>query len=56
MTLLFAGGVMNIFWIAGLMIFMLAEKIMPAGRMVSQIAGIAMIAGGIWYFVGSSYP
>jgi predicted metal-binding membrane protein len=52
MALLFVGGVMNILWIVGLMILMLAEKIMPGGRILSKIAGVAMIAGGIWYFAG----
>jgi predicted metal-binding membrane protein len=56
MALLFVGGVMNIFWIAGLMIIMLAEKIMPGGRALSRIVGVAAIAGGLWYFAGVLYP
>ncbi|HWY60870.1 MAG TPA: DUF2182 domain-containing protein [Rhizomicrobium sp.] len=52
MALLFVGGVMNIFWIAGLMIFMLAEKILPGGWILSKIAGVAAIAGGVWYLAG----
>jgi predicted metal-binding membrane protein len=55
MTLLFAGGVMNIFWIVGLMIFMLAEKIAPGGRVLSKVAGVVMIMGGIWYFAGTPH-
>ena len=51
MALLFVGGVMNIFWIAGLMIFLLAEKILPGGRMLSRIAGVVAIAAGLWVFV-----
>src|SRR5208282_2367329 len=39
MALLFVGGVMNILWIAGLMIFVLVEKIIPAGRYVSRAVG-----------------
>ena len=51
MALLFVGGVMNILWIAGLMIFVLAEKIIPAGRYVSRLAGLAAIAAGAWVAV-----
>jgi len=47
MALLFVGGVMNVLWIAALSIFALAEKIIPAGLMVSQIAGIGLIVAGI---------
>lgn len=47
MALLFAGGVMNILWIAALAIFALAEKIIPAGRMVSRVAGIGLFAAGL---------
>jgi predicted metal-binding membrane protein len=52
MALLFAGGVMNIFWIAGLMIFVLAEKILPGGWVLSRIAGVAAAAAGLWYLAG----
>jgi len=56
MALLFVGGVMNIFWIAGLMIFMLAEKILPGGRALSRLGGVAAIAGGLWYFAAALNP
>ncbi len=48
MALLFVGGVMNVLWIAGLMIFVLAEKSVPGGRWVSRTAGIAAIAAGVY--------
>jgi predicted metal-binding membrane protein len=47
---------MNIFWIAGLMIFMLAEKILPGGRALSRLGGVAAIAGGLWYFAAALNP
>jgi predicted metal-binding membrane protein len=47
MVLLFAFGVMNFYWIAGLMIFVLVEKVMPHAGIVSRIAGLAAIAAGI---------
>lgn len=48
MALLFVGGVMNILWIAAISIFVLAEKIIPTGRLVSRIAGLALLAAGGW--------
>jgi predicted metal-binding membrane protein len=46
MTLLFVGGVMNILWIAAIAIFVLAEKVVPVGRVVARVAGTALIVGG----------
>jgi predicted metal-binding membrane protein len=48
MALLFVVGVMNLLWIAGLMIFVLAEKIVPGGRILGRLAGLAAIAAGCW--------
>lgn len=50
MTLLFLGGVMNILWIAALAILVLAEKLIPAGQVISRITGIGFIAAGILSF------
>jgi predicted metal-binding membrane protein len=47
MVLLFVGGVMNVLWIAALTIFALVEKISPAGRLVSRVAGLVLIAAGV---------
>jgi len=48
MALLFVGGVMNIVWIAGLTIFVLLEKVVPLGHVVSRIAGAGLLAWGGW--------
>lgn len=48
MVLLFVLGVMNLVWIAVLTLFVLAEKILPAGHVVGRISGIGMIAWGVW--------
>lgn len=48
MALLFAAGVMNLFWIAVLSAMVLVEKVAPFGRLIPRIAGIAFIAGGAW--------
>ena len=46
MLLLLAFGVMNLVWIAALMIFVLLEKVLPWPRAVARIAGVAAIAAG----------
>jgi predicted metal-binding membrane protein len=48
MALLFVGGVMNVMWIAAITIYVLAEKIVPAGRAISRIAGLGFFAWGVW--------
>jgi predicted metal-binding membrane protein len=52
MALLFAFGIMNVLWIVGLAIFVLLEKVIPAGRIISRIAGTLLIAAGIWFLIG----
>ena len=52
MALLFAGGIMNLVWIAGLAIFVLVEKVAPMGHWVARVAGVALIAAGVWLLVG----
>lgn len=46
MGLLFYGGVMNLLWIAGLMLYVIIEKLVPAGHWIGGIAGVALIAWG----------
>jgi len=48
MTLLFVGGVMNVLWIAGLMILILVEKVVPMGRLIPRLAGAVIAAGGVF--------
>ena len=48
MLLLFVGGVMNLLWIAALMIFALLEKLIPGGRVISRLAGAGALASGAW--------
>jgi predicted metal-binding membrane protein len=47
MALLFAFGVMNLLWIAGLMVFVLLEKVIPNARVVTRASGIAAVAAGV---------
>ncbi len=53
MALLFVGGVMNVLWIAAISVFVLAEKVVPAGRVISRISGAIFIAGGVRLLVGA---
>lgn len=46
MALLFVAGVMNLFWIAALSALVLLEKVVPLGRLVPRVVGIAFMAGG----------
>jgi predicted metal-binding membrane protein len=48
MALLFVGGVMNPVWVAAIAGFVLVEKLVPAGRVVSWIAGVALLGWGAW--------
>jgi predicted metal-binding membrane protein len=48
MVLLFVGGVMNVLWISTLAILLLAEKVIPAGRLISRMSGAGFIAAGAW--------
>ncbi len=47
MILLFVLGVMNLFWVAALALFVLAEKVSRRGEVVSQVGGAVMILWGI---------
>ena len=41
MALLFAGGIMNLLWIAGLAIYVLIEKVAPNGQVIARVAGVS---------------
>lgn len=47
MCLLFVVGVMNLVWIAMMTVFVLIEKVGPAGALVARLAGAAMLLLGI---------
>jgi predicted metal-binding membrane protein len=52
MGLLFFGGIMNLYWIAGLAVFVLLEKTIPVGHWFSYFVGIALIVWGIVILAG----
>ncbi len=51
MVLLFVGGVMNLYWIVGLALFVLLEKTVPAGHWFGSLTGLALILWGGWLLV-----
>lgn len=46
MLLLFICGVMNLGWIAGLTLFILIEKMTPAGHWTGRAGGAVLVACG----------
>ena len=48
MAILFVGGVMNVLWIVALTIFVLVEKMVPVGRVISRVTGAGFFACGVW--------
>jgi predicted metal-binding membrane protein len=48
MALLFVGGVMNALWIALIAIFVLVEKVIASGRLISRVAGVGFALIGMW--------
>jgi predicted metal-binding membrane protein len=50
MALLLVGGVMNVLWIALLALLILLEKVAPFGRQIALLAGVVLIAAGMWLF------
>jgi predicted metal-binding membrane protein len=47
MTLLFVGGVMNLWWIVGLTAIVTAEKLLPLGDWFGRAAGLVLVMWGV---------
>jgi predicted metal-binding membrane protein len=47
MLLLFVGGVMNLYWVAALTLYVWLEKAIPLRYHVSQVAGAGLMVGGL---------
>jgi len=47
MLLLFVGGLMNLWWIAALALYVLLEKLVPGGERLGQVAGVALVGAGL---------
>ncbi|WP_189471625.1 DUF2182 domain-containing protein [Litchfieldella qijiaojingensis] len=46
MGLMFFGGVMNLYWVAGLALFVLFERTVPAGHWLGYATGVALLVWG----------
>jgi predicted metal-binding membrane protein len=53
MLLLFVGGVMNLWWIGALTVFVLLEKFARLGAQGGRLSGLLIIAMGLWSLMGS---
>jgi len=54
MGLLFVGGIMNLYWIVGLTVFILLEKVAPMGLWLGRFAGVVLIGWGTWAIVAAA--
>ena len=48
MALLFVVGVMNLLWVVMIAGFVLGEKVLPNGRLLGRITGLALAGYGLW--------
>jgi predicted metal-binding membrane protein len=54
MALLFAGGVMNLIWIAALTVFVLVEKLAPHGGWTARTTGLLLVGAAIFVLLAPS--
>ncbi|MFP6746735.1 MAG: DUF2182 domain-containing protein [Alphaproteobacteria bacterium] len=54
MALLFYGGVMNLWWVAGLALYILIEKLAPGGPRLGRYTGGLLILWGLWVLAGAA--
>jgi predicted metal-binding membrane protein len=52
MGLLFVGGVMNPWWVGGLALLVLLEKVVPRGELLGRVAGAGLALWGLLLLVG----
>ena len=50
MLILFFGGIMNLYWIAGLAIIVLLEKVVPVGPKLGMLTGGLLILWSAGFF------
>ena len=56
MALLFVAGVMNVLWVAAIAAFVFIEKVAPRGEIIGRIAGVVLVAAGVWMIAeGASF-
>jgi predicted metal-binding membrane protein len=42
---------MNLLWVAAIAVFVLAEKVVPNGRLLGRITGALLVVWGLWLMV-----
>lgn len=47
MSLLFVGGVMNLLWVIALTLLVASEKLLPFGKWVQRLSGVALLLWGL---------
>lgn len=52
MGLLFVGGVMNLWWVIGIALYVLLEKVVPAGPWLGRALGAILVAVGTLVLLG----
>ncbi|EHJ91490.1 DUF2182 domain-containing protein [Vreelandella boliviensis] len=55
MLLMFVGGVMSLVWMAGLALYLLAEKLLPQAERISQISGGLLAGAGVIVLLSAAY-
>ena len=53
MALLFFGGIMNLWWIGGLALYVLLEKTVPTGHWLGYGLGVVLTGWGSWVFLAA---
>lgn len=53
MALMFAAGIMSLLWMAVIAVFILLEKLLPAGTWLARAGGVAMLGFGVYLLVAS---
>ncbi|SDE19624.1 DUF2182 domain-containing protein [Ruegeria marina] len=56
MTLLFVGGIMNLYWIIGIAAYVAAEKLLPGRRWFAPALGVILIVAGGLVLAGLRVP
>ena len=52
MAVLFVVGVMSVAWAAAISLYVLAERLLPGGRMLDRAVGAGLATWGAWLIAG----
>jgi predicted metal-binding membrane protein len=53
MLVMFAGGVMSVAAMAVLSVFILVERLLPAGPLSARVPGVVLVLWGAWIWIGA---